>query len=141
MSDVSSVFGGRTIEITHVINAQQDKISQGYQNLSILKAELKKNREALKDAYSNDKDYHDLETEIKDMRAKLNARKKTLENDNDSIIQLKNKVKNMTESVKEEQLNFSDWIQEFEKETGQKTVEIQGMLFEIDTVSKLKIKQ
>lgn len=141
MSDVSSVFGGRSIEITHVINRHQDKISQGYQNLTIQKAELKKNRDALKDAYQNDKDYHEIETEIKDLKVKLNARKKALERDNDSITQLKHKVENMTESFKEEQLNFSDWIQEFEKETGQKTVEIQGMLFEIDTVSKLKIKQ
>mgnify|MGYP000909715535 FL=1 len=138
MSDVSSVLGGRSIEITHVINIQKDKVSQGYQNLSLLKAELKKNREALKDAYSNDRDYHEIETEIKDMKAKLNARKKTLEQENESIIQLKHKVENMTESVHEEQLNFSDWLREYESETKQKTVEIQGMLFEIDTVAKLR---
>lgn len=111
-------------------------VSQHYAEVRKLKAELKEQRAMLKDAYENDKEYHEAQEAIKEKQRRRAELKKIL-NDQPAIAALKAKIKDLSTELKDGQLALFDYLGAYVKHSGMTTIELEGETKKIVTQYKL----
>jgi len=110
-------------ESSHVFQIKAEtKIQNKFSTVRAQKIELRQLRTQLRDTFSQDKTYHDLDELTKDQKKKLEHRKKELEDKNPAIGTLKGKIETLKEGVKSEQLTLSAWLIEYKETTKNETI-------------------
>lgn len=118
----------------------EKKIQNKFVTIRGTKMELRKIRKELKDNLEGDAEYHDQALRVKEERAKLNARKQLLENV-PAIEALKAKASEVKSTLKDEQLELSNWLVDYTKKTGNTTIPDDAnniVEIEVKTVASIK---
>ena len=100
----------------------ETKIQHKFQAVRAQKIELRQLRTQLRDTFSQDKTFHDLDQIVKDQKKKLVNRKLELEDKNPAIGTLKGKIETLKEGVKSEQMTLSAWLIEYQETTKNVTI-------------------
>lgn len=117
------------------IKLAEDRVQQGLQNVNAVRQKLKTQQEIYRDGLENDAEYSEIKAEMVEVRKRLNARKKELEAG--ALERVKQEIKDLKAEVKEEQLTLSDWLVDYERETGSRTIELEGTMLSIKHSAKL----
>lgn len=101
------------------------------------KKELTSHREMLEDAFMNDATYKEQADKVKEAAKIRNATKKQIMN-RPELKELSEKVREVRDSIKEAQMQLSEYLQEFTRISGSRTLEgPNGEIQEIIYVAKL----
>lgn len=114
---------------------QQNKLAQGFENVRKLKLELKEVRKQIQDSCMQDQIYYDRYLQIKDLNQLQKVRRGELI-DQGTL----DKADVLSERLRLEKSNLSEWVRDYMTETNLNTVSIQDSLFEIIPSYSLKPK-
>lgn len=107
------------------INMHEDLAIRSYENVQIQKNKIKEKKQMLKDAFENDATYSRLDADIKEQKRELAKIKETIAQQS-QIVELKEEIRDMTEELKDEQYALFAHLDEYTKQTGASTIEING---------------
>jgi len=144
MDDTISQEGFQTLDMQDATQRNEQMTLFDMQTLAVkktgsiseLQKQIKVATEMLTDTFKNNAEYHSQEERAKEAGKPLKEVKAIIER-TPEVISLKTRLKELKNELKEKRSEVSEYALEVYRQTGQREFDLNGEVYEINTVAKL----